>query len=221
MRLILPLLFAFFFAVPAQAAYTKTRCLVAIGDSLTSVEGSHVENLRGWETQNIATGGSQTAHWGGVKEWPGPNYRYLHERFDEVTCDPQVVTITLGTNDAGYTGTDGIEPIYTGFWLHVTIKRVRDQWPGAKIMLNHPTHRNLVWSKKASAGTTITRRMDEQREHRVILDEKFTEDVCIGVDFRPLVPLSMMPDNVHPNEEGQAIMRKALQKRLRWWRWCR
>lgn len=179
--------------------------LVMIGDSIT-----HGWEGRGKETWakyyadrnalNLGYSGDRTEH---------VLWRLDNGEVDDI--DPKLFTIMIGTNNIGHGSST---PAQTVEGVDAIIAKLRDKFPKAKVLLlavfprdadENGAKRKLV--NEINAGLEKLEVIDGETVVYLDINEVFLEDDGV-------LPKSIMPDLLHPHEEGYKLWAAAVEPTL-------
>ncbi|MFT4550129.1 MAG: lysophospholipase L1-like esterase, partial [Pseudoalteromonas tetraodonis] len=109
--------------------------------------------------------------------------------------DPDIILLHIGTNDFG----GGVDTVNAINRLDALITKMADLRPGAHVIVT-----NLM-ERSGQANTNIQTQFNPFVEG-VVDDQIAAGNLVSFLDMRAAVPLSDMPDNLHPNQTGYGKM---------------
>jgi len=165
--------------------------LVMIGDSITQGWGN--EGRRVWDTYyghrravNLGFNGDRTEH---------VLWRLNHGEIDGIS--PKLAVLMIGTNN---TGAHHDPPEETAAGVHAILTTLRTRLPATKVLLLG------LFPRTASADDPIRRINGAVNDHlRAYADNQYIFFLDLGrhfLDVRGHLSQDLMPDFVHPNEQG-------------------
>ncbi len=194
-------------STPADDADSSDRPVaVFIGDSYTVGTGTSLDGtgfpailgeLRGWNAVNLAIPG--TGYSTGREDGRCPEAgctSYIGVLPDAVAFDPDIVVVSGGRNDLGRRH---LEPAVVAFYTEL-----RSQLPDAQLVVTSP-----LWDDSATPEALVTLREQVEREA--------TRVGAVYLDLGDLFldrPDLIAPDDLHPNEEGLALIAQRIHELL-------
>ncbi len=197
---------------------SPTIRIMPLGDSIThgvvggggSYQGGYRQKL--WEMMtsagyNVDFVGSQTVNSSGMVDpdheghsgwWTSHESKGLYENilgwFTGI-LNPHVVLVHIGTNDTGDSGTfpKAIDR------LDALVERIAEAQPGAVIVVS------TLLERSAGSYSLITKHFNPFVRERVLAHQLKGRKVRF-LDMNAYVPISDMPDSLHPNEAGYEKM---------------
>jgi beta-glucosidase len=174
--------------------------LVFIGDSITDGWRGHgkgvwEKNYAQYNTLNLGIGGDRTEH---------ILWRVEHGELDGLS--PKAVVMMIGTNNSG----SSVKDIVAGITADVNI--IHEKLPNSKILLL------AVFPRSPKASDPVRAKLKEVNEEISKLDGKDNVTYLdIGQKFLDKdgnLPKEIMPDYLHPHEEGYGIWAEAMGSTL-------
>lgn len=209
-----------------------------LGDSITEGVGASApdkvyhallkKNAQLAEARNYGISGTRFAIQTGTKERPKDDYVDVNsfaERFDKMDDDADVVVVFGGTNDYGHGdaplgGMSDRTPYSFYGACHYVLSGLVKKYLGKPIIVMTPLHRlretvNTGDAKTAGAGTLkeYTDALRQVAEYYSLptLDLFATSGIQPEIDC---VREMYMPDGLHPNDNGNAVIAHKLQRFL-------
>lgn len=214
----------------------KNKKIVFLGDSITEGHGvekpenryvDRVANQTGAICKNFGISGTRIAK----QTIPSPTERYDQDfisRVDEMDADADVVVVFGGTNDWGHgdakIGSFDNRDEYTFYGaLHTLYTKLIEKFPASQIVVLTPLHRTN------EAGPVIRPEMPQSNKalplkYYVEIIREMAEYYSIPVldlfktsGIQPEIPVikeKYIPDGLHPNDEGHALLANRIIKFL-------
>ncbi len=195
-----------------------------LGDSITQGVGCHrsescfterIAAQTGALTRNYGIGGTRIAR----QQKPSATPRHdqdFNGRVDAMASDADVVVVFGGTNDYGHGDADfgdfSDRTVDTFFGaLHVLYTQLLEKYPAAQIVVLTPLHRGNETNPNKNGKTlpdyvAAIRRVAEYYSLPVL-------DLWATYGVQPAVPVmkeTYMPDGLHPNDAGHALLAKRI-----------
>ena len=203
----------------------KGKKINFLGDSITEGTGASAEPLCYVEQFAAATGaicrnygifGTRIAKRRVPYEVPSFD-REFPSRVPEMDPDADVVVVFGGTNDYGHgdapLGEMNDRTVWTYYGaLHVLYTALIEKYPAARIVILTPLHRENEEKHTPCLKSFVdaTRQVAEYYSLPVL-------DLWASSGLQPRVPViktTYMPDGLHPNDAGHAILANQLRKFL-------
>lgn len=191
----------------------KDKKWVVIGDSISDTVGGRTRTDKFYQEFIAENTGCTLFNWGGngtgyFKEFNGVSY--IYNRLDEIPSDANLITIFSGTNDNITLGNYG-DTDFTSFYGAVdkTVKAIKDKFPLVPLGLITPlpkTVNDLTNAKNKNYSEAI--KAIGKKYSVPVLD--LYADCGFHVnnnEFR----LNCLPDGLHPNINGHAMLSKKIQ----------
>lgn len=210
----------------------KGKKVVFIGDSITDGHGTSAKEFTYWNQFAKLTGASVYADGvGGSRiapqriptvERPWEDW-YFASRVDKLIPDADIVVVFGGTNDFGAgdaafgTMADRTNDTFYGA-CHLLVQKIYEKYPNARVVLMTPLHR-------LSEDETLYNELGVRRVGPLSMYVQAIRDVAEFYGL-PLVDLfancpiqprvdslreKYMPDGLHPNDAGAALVAQCLQ----------
>ena len=208
----------------------KGKKIVFLGDSITEGCGTSDEEHIYWSVIGKQTGAQVFGYGiGGTRIAPqrvvtaeNPWDRYFASRVEQMEPDADIVVIFGGTNDFGHgdaaLGTihERTDDTFYGAY-HLLLQKVFARYPAARVLVMTPLHRlsedetlyNERGVRRAGALSVYVRAIREVAEFYGVT----VVDLYANCPIQPKVDIQRqmyMPDGLHPNDAGAALVADCL-----------
>lgn len=213
----------------------KGKKVVFLGDSITEGHGTSAKEFTYWNQFGKNTGAVVSANGiGGTRIAPQRipalerpwEERYFASRVDEMDPDADIVVVFGGTNDFGTgdaafgTMADRTNDTFYGA-CHLLVQKLFDRYPNATVVLMTPLHRcsendmpyNEFGVRRVGPLSVYVNALREIAEYYALP----VVDLFAHCPIQPSVDAQRekyMPDGLHPNDAGAALIAHCLQKVL-------
>ena len=191
----------------------KDKKWVVIGDSISDTVGGRTRTDKFYQEFIAENTGCTLFNWGGngtgyYTEFKGVSY--IYNRINEIPEDADLITIFAGTNDNLNVGNYG-DTDFTSFYGAVdkTVKAIKDKFPLVPLGLITPlpkTVNDLTNAKNKNYSEAI--KAIGKKYSVPVLD--LYADCGFHVNNNEF-KLNCMPDGLHPNINGHAMLSKKIQ----------
>jgi len=196
-----------------------------LGDSITQGVGvAHPENvfveriakMTGAVTRNYGISGTRISRKAGVDFSDPFDQDYMY-RVDKMDPDADIVAVFGGTNDFGHgdakVGAMWDRTPYTFYGaLHLLILALLERYPAAQIVFLTPLHRHDEDMNVNEVGLPLETHLEGFRNAELEVCRYYgipVLDLWAVSGMQPAVPVireKYMPDGLHPNDAGHALL---------------